>query len=184
MNVSFEHIWQQVLSGDYHAWKRIVTHFSPLVYTVARRCGLSPQDAEDCGQYTWLMLFRHRHRINDPVRLPAWLIRTTRRRAARLRNGADRESRSVAGNEESAIGPAPDEEFLLLERRAVLEMALDQLDPRCAKLLRALFLSDEAKSYAQVAKSLGVTGNAFGPLRSRCLKRLRKILEEMGYPLD
>ena len=72
----------------------------------------------------------------------------------------------------------------MLERRAVLDLALDQLDPRCAKLLRALFLSDESQSYAEIAKSLGVTANAFGPLRSRCLKRLRKILEEMGYPLD
>lgn len=184
MNESIEKLWCRILDGDYSAWSQLVVQFSPLVLTVARKCGLSTEDAEDCGQHTWLMLHRHRHRLSDPLRLPAWLVQTTRRRAMRLHSQADRRQLLESSSSAPEAPPAPDEIFLQLERRAVLELALDHIDPRCGKLLRALFFSDDSKTYSDIAKSLGVTPNAFGPLRSRCLARLKKILLEMGYTLD
>lgn len=78
----------------------------------------------------------------------------------------------------------PDEEVIALERQAILEVALEHLDSRCAALLRALFFEPENKSYKQIAKDLGVAANTLGPLRSRCLERLRKVLEELGYETD
>lgn len=77
----------------------------------------------------------------------------------------------------------PDEELLRLERLDILQHAMEQLDERCRRLLIALFLSPDTMSYNEIAKSLKISPNAMGPLRSRCLKRLRKILDEMGYLL-
>lgn len=78
----------------------------------------------------------------------------------------------------------PDEEVVALERQATLEIALDHLDDRCAAVLRALFLEPENKSYKQIAKELGVAPNTLGPLRSRCLERLKRVLEKLGYETD
>jgi len=77
-------IWQGVLQGDPPSWRTIVERYEALVFTVARRAGLTRADAEDCAQHTWLSLYRTRHTIKDPVALPAWLIRTTHRRALRM----------------------------------------------------------------------------------------------------
>ncbi len=177
-------LWQRVLKDDRAAWGEIVGSHAPLVFTVAVRAGLDPADAEDCGQQVWLALYRHRRKLRDPQRLPAWLIQTTRRRAMRMLR-----QKSLRGRRErNALNPEPgrlqEDELLRLERLHLLEAALVRLEPRCRKVLRALFLAPENTSYAELARSLGLSPNALGPLRSRCLKRLRKILQELGYPVD
>ncbi len=184
MTEDIDKIWQQVVSGDHRAWRELVGRYAPLVITVARRVGLSGPDAEDCVQHTWMALYRHRRVIKDPARLPAWLIKTTQRRAVRTLQRLNRDVDLDFNLEPENPGPLPDEEIVRLERQAILEIALDKLDPRCGRLLRALFFAPEDKSYREIAKDLAVSPNALGPLRSRCLKRLEKILKEMGYLPD
>jgi RNA polymerase sigma factor (sigma-70 family) len=184
MTQHIKEIWKSVVEGDHDAWKSLVRRYQALVITVARRVGLSPPDAEDCAQQTWMSLYRNRRAIKDPERLPAWLIRTTRRRAVRTAQRLVRTSPAEPDSRFETNVSQPDEEVLLVERQGVLEVALEQLDPRCAKLLRALFFSPEDKSYREIARDLEISPNTLGPLRSRCLKRLREILEEMGYPLN
>ncbi len=177
-------IWTLVIDGDREAWETLVRRFAPLVMTVARNAGLTPQDAEDCAQQTWLTLYRNRLGIKDPTRLPAWLIRTTHRRAVRASQRVVRDARLDPDLQSPRRVSLPDEEVLELERQAMLELALEQLDPRCARLLHSLFFSDEGKSYREIAREIGITPNSLGPLRSRCLKRLGIILEKLGYPLN
>ena len=71
-----------------------------------------------------------------------------------------------------------------LESQAVLEAAVAQLDGRCKKLVTWLFLSPRQISYSDISHRLGVKPNSLGPLRSRCLKKLRKILKDMGFDTD
>jgi DNA-directed RNA polymerase specialized sigma subunit len=68
-----------------------------------------------------------------------------------------------------------------VERQALLEVALRQLDDRCQSLLKALFFAPEELSYEQIAKSVGIAFNSLGPIRGRCLQRLRKLIEENAY---
>ena len=77
-------IWQGVLQGNPAAWQELVGLYSGLVNTIAIRVGLDVADAEDCAQHTWLTLYRKRDSIRDPKALPAWLIRTTHLKAARM----------------------------------------------------------------------------------------------------
>lgn len=74
----------------------------------------------------------------------------------------------------------PEDELIRLERQALLEVAVAQLDDRCRTLIESLFYSPKDKSYRQIANELGIPPNSLGPIRSRCLKRLKKILDEMG----
>ena len=177
-------IWAGVRDGDHGAWRILVERYSPLVYTVALRVGLTKIDAEDCAQHSWMALYRNRRVIKDPARIPFWLIQTTRRQAVRMVKQMSRHTFVDPDPHIEANGALPDEEVAALEHQAILEVALDQLDGRCAAVLRALFFEPENKSYKQIAKDLGVAPNTLGPLRSRCLERLRKVLQELGYEMD
>jgi RNA polymerase sigma factor (sigma-70 family) len=154
-----------------------------LVLTVARRAGLAEFEAEDCAQHTWLALFRHRKAIKEVAALPAWLIQTTHREAVRISRSRARDALAGSVGPEAVEETLPDDDLLRLERLAALEAALAQLDTRCATILRLMFLSNEDVTYRDIAERVGVSPNALGPLRLRCLKRLRKILKEMGFEL-
>ena len=178
---NIEDLWQSVCDGDHEAWRRLVARYAALVQTVAVRAGLSPLDAEDCGQQTWVSLYRNRHKIRDPRGLPAWLIQTTRRKAIRMQQQGRRRSTTERQQEPEQSVRLPDEEVQRLERQAALEHALSMMDKRCQVMLRALFFSDKQQSYKDIAKKLGISVNAMGRARERCLSRLRKILDKIGF---
>jgi RNA polymerase sigma factor (sigma-70 family) len=177
-------IWEGVIDSDPRAWRLLVEQFAGLVQAVALQVGLSGGDAEDCAQQTWIALYRNRRAIRDPKTLPAWLIKTTRRRAVKMIKRLVRESSMAPELDPALDRPLPDQEVLALERQVILDNALRQLDPRCRKVLSELFLSPESKSYDEIARSLGLAANTLGPLRSRCLKKLQGVLKKMGYALD
>ena len=83
--------------------------------------------------------------------------------------------------EPESVEVPPDEELLRLERQDILHHAIGQLDERCRLVLLALFLSPDNLSYREIAKTLKISPNTMGPLRSKCLKRLKKILDKIGY---
>jgi RNA polymerase sigma factor (sigma-70 family) len=178
---SIEDLWTAILDGDLGAWRDLVERYARLVHSVGVRARLSEFDAEDCSQYAWMALYRHRKTIRDPVTIPAWLMRTARRQAIHIlqRQARTREVDANAPSIEQAI--LPDEEMALLEQQSAIQFAMEKLNPRCRKLLSLLFLGSESKSYREVADMLGVAPNTLGPLRSRCLTRLKKILREMGF---
>ncbi len=174
-------LWQRVLDGDSHAWAIIVKRYQSLIYTVATRSGLSQIDAADCFQQTWILLYNNRHKLQDPSRLSAWLVTTAKREAFRIKRRAGSDPGDDLANEQVDASRLPDEELLEVEKQAHLESAISQLEPRCQKLVEAFFFADEEQSYEEIAKSLGIASNSLGPIRRRCLERLRRILEENGY---
>lgn len=177
-------LWTEVLHGDHKAWQDLVRRYAALVYTVARRAGLGELDAEDCSQHTWLALYRKRRAIKDPVAIPAWLIRTTHRQAVRMARNLSRPTGTDAGQEPVDARPLPPDDVSSLEFKATLTKALRQLDPRCRKLITEMYLSRPEKKYRDVAALIGVKLNSLGPLRKRCLVKLRDILKKMGYQTD
>jgi DNA-directed RNA polymerase specialized sigma24 family protein len=56
-----------------------------------------------------------------------------------------------------------------------------RLSPRCRELLESLFYDPAAPSYAEIARRLAVNVDTVGPLRGRCLRRLKMLLEEYGF---
>ena len=173
-------IWTRVLNGDSGAWEELVDLFATLVYSTARRYGLDDHDAEDCAQQTWMALYASRHKLRDWEKLPGWLAGTAYRRAMRiLRKQAS--NRRVEGKAPPTEMPlSPDEHLMLLQRRALLDRALAQLDERCRELLTALFFAPEEQSYRDIAQRFHIPINSIGPVRQRCLARLREILKGMG----
>lgn len=176
-------IWSGVLSGDAKSWRELVDLYAPLVYTVACRTGLCPADAEDCSQQVWIKLYRRRSSIKDPIALPAWLIRTSHRHALTMRRQQSQRAKVDELHELSA-GRLPDELVTSIEESALLQIAISQLDGRCRVLIQKLYLDPNEQSYLQLARELKIKPNSLGPLRSRCLNKLRKILENLGWRTD
>jgi len=179
LNQNLIDLWERIKDGDSRAWSEFVSEYAGLVYAVARRAGLDRPDAEDCAQLTWLALYRSRSGLRDAQALPAWLIRTTRRNA--VRTAKSRSSHPTLPASPDGLPPTQLREAELSEFRADLPFALLALDPRCRMLLERLYL--KTSSYSELALALGLQTDAIGPLRSRCLKRLRGILEKMGWEL-
>ena len=163
-------------AGDQSAWNAIVERFSSLVWATARSHRLSPDDASDVAQTTWLRLVEHLDRIREPERLGAWLATTARHESLRVIRRGKREDPT----DEVELFEAPTDEMadrLLVDpaRDTALWRAFAGLSERCKSLLRML-VSDEEPSYEEIGAALGMPIGAIGPTRMRCLERLRGSL--------
>ena len=163
-------------NGDQRAWDDLVERYAPLVWSVCHRYQLSRADAEDVHQTVWLQLVSRLDKIREPDALPGWLATTTRRecvralRAARGPHAADSVPDAETIPDQRAA--TAEQELLVAERHAVLLEALARLRPCCQRLIGKL-IEDPPLSYAQISASLGITVGSIGPLRGRCLDRLR-----------
>lgn len=168
---------RRCVEGDEGAWQALVARYQALVYSCALEVGLEPEDAGDVFQEVWAELYRSALRIQNPAGLPRWLIVATRRLAYKV---ASNRRRFIAGISRDLVDPAgtPDEEVAQVEARQRSEAALRLLGGRCESLLRLLFLHSPPLTYEEISERTGLAIGSIGPIRSRCLDRLRRILEE------
>jgi len=68
-----------------------------------------------------------------------------------------------------------------LDREQLIRMSIAKLTERCQQVIKALFFEDPFPGYATIAARLGLSSNSIGFTRDRCLERLGKLLEELGY---
>ena len=161
--------------GDGRAWDAIVERYAGMVWAVCRSCGLSPTDAAEVSQTTWLRLVERLGSIQDPERLGSWLAVTARRESWRV---SRRAARTIPTDTEATLTEREadeeiDQDILAEERHDVLKRAFEALHPRCQRLLR-LLTADPAPSYVEVAAALEMPIGSIGPTRARCLDCLRK----------
>jgi len=176
---SNETLVRRCCEGDEAAWATLVERYENLVYSVALHCGLDEDEAGDVFQQVWMELHRSLARLRNPEALPRWLMVSTRRLCYKQ---AARSARTARGVSEEMIDPAalPDQEVAAFEDRRRLEAALDRLPSTHALLLRLLFFSDEKISYEEISARTGLAVGSIGPIRARCLARLRRMLEELS----
>ncbi|WP_435770800.1 RNA polymerase sigma factor [Nocardioides sp. SYSU DS0651] len=157
---------------DAEAWNLLVARYERLVYSVALRNGLGPEDAADVTQGTFVTLIDSLDRIRDEERLASWLMTVTRRQSWRVRN-LSRRHVDLDTVPETAEDPLGDWDTVV-----TLHSALAQLGGTCKDLLHALYFEAESPSYAEIAARFGRSVGGIGPLRGRCLEKLRDILTE------
>ena len=172
----------RVRSGDAAAWDLLVESYAGLVWAIARNHRLGSSDAADVSQTTWLRLVENLDRIEDPRRVGAWLATTARRECLRVLRLSGREVLvfdDAVFDRGDAQGPDIDHALLRAESAASVTTAFARLPDRCQQLLRVLML-DEAPHYEAVSSALDMPVGSIGPTRSRCLAKLRVLLEEGG----
>jgi RNA polymerase sigma factor (sigma-70 family) len=172
------------LAGDSRAWAELVQRYQRLVYTIAMRCGLPAEDAEDVFQRVFTILLTKLATCRNRERLGPWLTTITRREAWRVsqeRQTARAEDGAEALEVRPTVEPPPDALLEQVEAQDLILRAMEQLGERCRLLLEQLFFTHEPPSYAEIAKKLSMPEGSIGPTRARCLERLREILKSMGY---
>lgn len=167
-------------SGDNEALSDLVRVMSPIMWQVARACRLSANDAEDVVQTTWMALVRSGG-VHDADAVAGWLLTTTRREAWRV---AGRGQRTTAVDDEDLESmaenhPSAEEAAVQHDEHARLWHAVGRLDDRCRMLLRIIAFSDRP-DYAGIAHDLDMPVGSIGPTRQRCLRKLRRHLDEQG----
>src|SRR5205814_6824266 len=77
--------------------------------------------------------------------------------------------------------PAPVDVGENVEREQMIRDATALLSPRCQEMIRLLFYADPPLPYKEVARRLGLATGSVGFIRGRCLQRLKKTLQSMGF---
>jgi RNA polymerase sigma factor (sigma-70 family) len=164
-------------SGNQQAWDALVERYAPLVWSICRRYRLSAEDAADLSQSVWLRLVEQLPALRDPAAFAGWLATTTRRECCSFLRAARRQpvlSETLdAETMPDTQADTADQELLAAERRAALREAFGHLPPRCQRLL-AILVEDPPVPYAEISSRLGIAVGSIGPIRSRCIDRLRR----------
>ncbi len=163
--------------GDRQAWDELVERFAPLVWSICRRYRLSHLDADDVGQSVWLRLVERLDGLREPAALPGWLSTTTQHECVKALRAAQRPA--IIGfpldpdaTPDENVAPA-EHELLMAERGAALRAAFALLPPQCQQLL-SMLLEDPPVPYAEISATLGISVGSIGPVRGRCLTKLRR----------
>lgn len=185
------------LKGNAEAWDRLVGRYAGLVFAVPLRYGLTEQEAADVSQSVWLTVLEKLSTLRKPGSLASWITtvatRTTwetlRRRSHPVGHPAPSSpGRTPPGSsdeevypwEEQDPDPLPEDLVLSMERQALVREAVRSLPSNCRQLLTSLFLEEDI-SYQELARRLGIPQNSVGPTRARCLEKLRRALQSLGY---
>jgi RNA polymerase sigma factor (sigma-70 family) len=167
----------RVREGDQEAWDEVVERYAPLVWSICVRYRLSRQDTDDVGQSVWLLLVERIGSLREPAALPGWLATTTRRECLRVLRAARRQDAAGLPPEDQ-LPPDPatamiEDEVIAAERDAALRAAFAELPGSCHRLL-SMLVSDPPCSYAAISATLELPVGSIGPMRARCLERLRR----------
>ncbi|MFI1827770.1 sigma-70 family RNA polymerase sigma factor [Streptomyces sp. NPDC020412] len=151
----------------------------PLVVAEARAeapgADVEPGDLE---QAVWVRLLERLDGAGPPPDPARWVRSTVRAEARRARRRAARERPLALG-----VGPdgpwdpggGPEAAALRAERRRAVRAAVARTPGGCPRLLAAM-LSPKDPTYREIAGELGISQGSLGPMRSRCLGCLRRML--------
>lgn len=176
---------KQCRKGDETAWNALVDRYQRLVYAVPRRAGLSEEQSSDVFQEVFLTLFEKLDDIEQPEKIRSWLVTTAKfktwgtvRSEKGLYSPATEEEMEYEMASLKDDAPLAEDVLIQLEEQHLIRTALKELEERCQTILAMLYLTEPSASYAEVAGEIGVGETSISPMRSRCLKKLAKILEK------
>ncbi len=172
------------LKGSEEAWHALIEKYKNLIFSIPIKYGLSRDDAADIFQAVCLGLLSELPKLREPRALPKWLIQVTshkcfhwKRQQVRLVSSDSQETQLP----EIEVPAVADRVLREVEQDQILREALEGLAPRCRKLVQLLFFEEPVRSYKELAGILGVAVGSIGFIRQRCLERLRRRLDKMGF---
>ena len=170
-------------SGSQSAWDELVARYQRLIFAIPRRAGLSDEQSADVFQEVFLTLFEKLDAIEQPEKIRSWIVTTAKFKTWATVRGSkglyspetDEEMEREMANLADAA-PLADDMLIELEQQHLIRTAMKTLEERCQKIIAMLNLRVSAASYSEVAAEVGVGETSISPLRSRCLKKLEKLL--------
>lgn len=172
------------LKGNEDDWNALLDKYKNLIFSIPIRYGLNREEAADIFQTVCLDLIQEMPKLRDPKALPKWLMQVTshkcyhwKRQSQRIVSQDDEENKVPESSE-----PARAElDLHEVEGEQMLRQAIAGLAGRCKELIQMLFYEEPSRPYQQVAASLGLATGSIGLLRQKCLDRLKKQLDSLGF---
>jgi RNA polymerase sigma factor (sigma-70 family) len=178
---SDERLIQRCLKGDQEARAELIDKYKNLIYSIPIKLGMY-QDAGDIFQAVCVELLSELPKLREHRALPKWLMQTCYRKCLRNRVTASRHvDLDPTHIDEQLEDDTPELLFQQLEKEQTLRNAISEMPTRCEQMIRMLFFEVPARPYEEVAQELGLATGSIGFIRGRCLTRLRKHLEKMGF---
>lgn len=179
---------QECLAGSEEAWCEFYSRYVFLMRSVVRKNrALSPQDVEDLTQTAFLSLSTALRNYDSERPLSRFVCMVTERVVVdeyRKRSAAKRSCEIVSLDASDAAqdgqvsnGGRSDLQDAKMERAqqcAKVRSALQELDPRCRRLLELRYYHD--LPYTEIAEISGAVKNTLVVRARRCLEKLRAIL--------
>jgi RNA polymerase sigma factor (sigma-70 family) len=178
------HIVAACLAGDERAWSALLDRYKNLIYSIPLRYGTPHQDAADIFQAVCLDLFNELPRLRDAEALQGWLIRVTTHKCyhwKRRQVAQESDLDDLAVEKLRALHAIPADVLAAVEQEQMVREAIGSLPPRCREMIELLFFEHPPTPYNEVARRLDLATGSIGFIRGRCLKRLKKLLEEKGF---
>jgi RNA polymerase sigma factor (sigma-70 family) len=171
------------LDGNEQAWSALIAKYKNLIYSIPVKYGASPDDAADIFQAVCLELFSELPRLRKTAAFRSWLITVAAHQSFHWKKKVRRRAEDeLTPLDEETLGTDPSPDMIVeLEREQMLREAVARLPPRCQEMIRLLFYQQAPMAYRDVAERLGLATGSIGFIRGRCLKRLQRTLEELGY---
>ena len=181
---SDERLVSECLKGNEQGWCALIDKYKNLIYSIPVKMGMY-DEAADIFQAVCLDLLSDIHRLREPRSLPKWLMQTCYhkclqyRRKAQQHRARETEAEEIPAQTERAS--VPDHMLYELEKEQMVRDALCELSPRCERLVRMLFFENPPRPYQEIARELDLATGSIGFIRGRCLDKLKKQLEKMGF---
>jgi RNA polymerase sigma factor (sigma-70 family) len=161
-------------AGDPRAVAELVAAFDRQLRAVAASFRLQPADVDDVMQITWMRLLQRIHQLQEPAAIGGWLATTVRRECLRtLQRPMTEELTAEHPSAAQESAERPDDAALRAERRATLRQAMGALPDRHRRLM-VLLAAEPELEYRRIGAALDMPVGSIGPIRARCLDRLRR----------
>jgi RNA polymerase sigma factor (sigma-70 family) len=174
---------RECLSGSEQAWSLLIEKYKALIYSIPVKCGLPAHEAADVFQTTCMELLVRLPELREPRALPQWLIQVAYHQCCVWKR---RSQRLVSSDSEDGV-PEPEvpaiAETLMqqVHEEQMLRDAIATLAPQCQRLIELLFFETPSRPYREVAGELGLAAGSIGFVRQKCIERLRRKLDELGF---
>ena len=175
----------ECLHGNEQAWAALIDKYKNLIFSILIKYHAKREDAADLFQAVCLELFSELSNLRKVDSLRSWLITITVHKAFHWKRKQMRRSEvELDGDDQEDDGgnvAAPAELVERVEREQMVRDAVAHLPARCNEIIRMLFYEQPPVPYGELAQRLGLATGSIGFIRGRCLKRLQKLLEDMGF---
>ena len=174
---------KECLGGNEQAWSLLIDKYKALIYSIPIKYGLPPHEAADVFQATCAELLVRLPELREPRALPKWLMQVAHHECYRWK----RQQQRVVSRDAEPDLPEPETPAIAdtvlqqTQEEQMLREAMSVLSPQCRRLVELLFFETPARPYAQVAKELGLAVGSIGFTRQKCIDRLRRQLDELGF---
>ncbi len=181
-----EQLRAETLGDDAETWRALLKRAIPMIYGLFVRRRIHPGLAEELVQQTVFDAVRGRDSFDaGKGTAEQWMLGIARNNLAlEMRRRATRPT--VDGDISTYLAaidtaPLPDEVLEKTETARLVRAALDELDDREQKVLRAKYLDD--LSAKTIAQRMGITEKAVHSLLYRARNSMREKLKTL-HPLD